>query len=98
MSNKDPFQMQGEKTEKSLSIFNDRIVTMMKDYQISMRQALEWDFEGFENILQQSWEENMLEHDFKYYLWQNGIRDDYWPFYADIFMGRANDMGLKKRI
>lgn len=55
-------------TSDPMQNFNTRIVSMMNDYDISMSEALEWDFEGFGNDVDRSEDEGMLEADFWYYL------------------------------
>lgn len=75
--------------------FNRRLISMMKEYGITLSDALEWDFEGFGNIVEVSEDEGMLEADFSYYLSQNGVDPDAWSWYTDVFMGKIADLRLK---
>lgn len=75
--------------------FRTRLVTMMKDYNISLNEAMEWDFEGFHNDVDRSEAEGMLEPDFHYYLFQNKVDPSHYCWYTDIFMGRQSDMKLR---
>lgn len=75
------------------------IVGMMKDYNITMFDALLWDFESTllhnAESLYESKGIKALENAFRRYLTDNGIdaeKDK--DFYADIFMGRSNNMEL----
>ena len=80
--------------------FAERIVGMMADYEITMFDALLWDFESFGFDSEQLFKSrgiNSLERSFRVYLVKNGIenvKDE--DFYTDIFMGRSNNMGLTK--
>lgn len=83
----------------ALKVFRERIMSMMKDYNITMGTALLWDFEGFGNDLKSLLRENKLEDEFLFYLWQNNVYGVYTGedhFYLDVFMGRRSDMVLKK--
>lgn len=86
--------------ELNVDTYAKIIVEMMKDYKITMFDALLWDFESSlmvsaENIYDKRGLPG-LESAFRNYLENNGIalasdKD----FYADIFMGRSNNMELK---
>lgn len=54
---------------KNLEVFNERLVSMMRDYDISLRQAIIWDMEGFDNYNYKR--DTHLQH----YLIVNGIVD-----------------------
>lgn len=77
------------------------IIGMMNDYNITMFDALLWDFESYpsigssaENFYARSGIE-ALELAFREYLLLNGITDQKdKDFYTDIFMGRKNNMEL----
>lgn len=78
------------------------IVGMMKDYNITMFDALLWDFESYpfafgnaEKIYKQSGAA-ILESTFRKYLTLNGVTTETdKDFYTDIFMGRKNNMELR---
>lgn len=70
---------------------------MMSDYNISMLKALLWDWEGFGADLRKSRRDGTLEQDFLFYLWQNNVFDsDIGNMAADVFLGRREDLVLKK--
>lgn len=77
------------------------IIGMMKDYNITMFDALLWDFESYpfvfgnaEKIYERSGAA-ILEATFKKYLTLNGVTaEEDKEFYTDIFMGRKNNMEL----
>jgi hypothetical protein len=79
------------------------IVDMMNDYNITMFDALLWDFESYpfvgfsaEKLYTRSGIE-ALELTFRDYLVLNGITDQKdKDFYTDIFMGRKNNMELRR--
>jgi hypothetical protein len=85
---------------ENLEDYNTRIVGMMMDYGISMSDAILWDFETFQRSIKEIFElggDAYVEHEFYHYLWQNGInKPSDGKFYADMFMGRTNDLILKK--
>ena len=83
-----------------VEVFNTRIIGMMADYGISMSDAMTWDFESFGRSVKEIFElggDAYVEHELEHYLWQNGITSyDGIKFYTDLFMGRSNDVILKK--
>lgn len=78
------------------NVFNKRIMDMMSEYQCTMREALEWDFEGFEFDLR-GMDKDLLKDEFKFYMVKNYIplNSDLIPFYTSIILGEQ-DFGLKK--
>lgn len=82
--------------------YTEAIVGMMKDYNITMFDALLWDFESYpfvfgdaEKIFKNSGGA-ILESIFHKYLTLNGITSEADKnFYAGIFMGRENNMELR---
>jgi hypothetical protein len=82
--------------------YAETIVGMMKDYNVTMFDALLWDFESYpfvagnaEKIFANSGAA-ILESTFRKYLSANGITSDAdKEFYTGIFMGRENNMELK---
>ena len=87
--------------EESVDVFNTRILGMMADYGISMSDAMTWDFESFGRSVKEIFElggDAYVEHELDHYLWQNSISSyDGVKFYTDLFMGRSNDVMLKKK-
>jgi hypothetical protein len=83
-----------------LKIFSDRIFGMMKDYEVSMGEALWWDFEGFHHNTLEYYKRGgmeLVEEKFHIYLEQNKIVEQgHKSFYVEIFMGRDDDIMLKK--
>lgn len=82
----------------SLETFNERIIGMMADNNISMSDALTWDFEGFEYDIPSLYKkggEELVEAKFEIYLVRNGLSIKDGKFYLDIFMGRTEDLALK---
>lgn len=81
---------------KAESIFNERIIGMMRDNQCTMKEALEWDFEAFEFKLQ-NMDRDLLRDEFVFYLVKNGIAVDSQlvTFYTSIILG-GQDFGLRK--
>jgi hypothetical protein len=78
-------------------LFNRRITSMMQDYDIPMSKALLWDWEGFGADVIQSKQDGNLEEDFLYYLWQNNVYGTRMgEIYADVFLGRVEDLVIKK--
>ena len=82
--------------------YAERIVGMMADYKATMFDALLWDFESFCGLHGAEAIYNVdgmkaLERKFRVYLVKNGIEDSKdEDFYADVFMGRSNNMKLGK--
>ena len=79
--------------------FAEIIVGMMKDYKITMFDALLWDFESTLPISAEELYDSqgvvILENTFRKYLVNNGIKTEKEKtFYSDIFMGRSSNMGL----
>lgn len=79
-----------------------RIVGMMADYEITMFDALLWDFDSFckrqdASAIYEDKGAVVLERMFRKYLVTNGIEDSRdQDFYTDMFMGRSNNMGLTR--
>lgn len=82
--------------------FSERIIGMMNDYDITMFDALLWDFESFGfdlNKIVEGRGVTSLERSFRVYLVKNGIEDSKdEDFFADVFMGRSNNMKLGKNV
>ena len=78
--------------------FEKTIIGMMAEYDITMFDALLWDFETFllddaEKMYIDSGAA-MLENRFRKYLSDSGVSSERKDFYADVFMGRAANMEL----
>jgi len=82
--------------------YAETIIGMMKDYNITMFDALLWDFESYpfvfgnaENVFKNKGAA-ILESTFRKYLSFNGITEQGdKDFYAGIFMGREKNMELR---
>lgn len=76
----------------NLSVFNERLVSMMKDYTITLKQAIIWDMEGFDSYDYRK--DTHLQH----YLIVNGIVDvEDRLFYLKIVKGLSPDIKLTAR-
>lgn len=87
---------------KFVEQFNERIIGMMADNGIPMSEALWWDFEGVFYVdtiaLYKTGGFKLVEKQFRNYLINNGLnKQENLDFYADIFMGRSEDLGLRKK-
>ena len=78
------------------------IVGMMADYEITMFDALLWDFESYcgltdaANIYHVDGLQS-LERRFRVYLVRHGVEDiKDEDFYTDLFMGRTHNIGLRR--
>lgn len=83
----------------NIDTFNERIIGMMAEYNITMSEALLWDFEGFYFTASHIYEKfgmRGLENRFRTYLLRNGLVGPKADFYVDIFLGRANDRVLEE--
>lgn len=83
----------------NVETFDDRIIGMMADYQVSMAEALMWDFESFGFTTKHIYDKfgmNGVENRFRTYLLRNGIVGQNADFYTNIFIGRDNDRILKR--
>ena len=86
---------------EAVESFNERILGMMADHRISMSEALWWDFEGVfyvktEDVYKRGGFK-LVEQQFRNYLINNGLtKQENLDFYADIFMGRREDLELRK--
>jgi hypothetical protein len=83
----------------NVDTFNDRIFGMMAEYQISMSEALLWDFESFGFTTYEIYDKfgmKGVENRFRTYLLRNGLVGGNADFYADIFLGRENDRVLRR--
>jgi hypothetical protein len=75
---------------KNLQVFNERLVSMMKDYDITLKQAIIWDMEGFDNYNYKK--DTHLQH----YLIVNGIIDvEDRLFYLRVVKGISPDIKLR---
>jgi hypothetical protein len=83
-------------SKEAEELFQRRIMTMMRDYQISMGEALMWDYEGFENDIAFQMKDGTLEADFDFYLWQNNVYgSDIGTLCREIFFGREQDLVVR---
>ena len=85
--------------ELNTETFASRIIGMMADYNITMFDALLWEFEGFGFNAEKIYEKNglkTLEFRFRNMLTKNGLKEDDQGYYVGIFMGTENNVELKK--
>lgn len=76
---------------KNLRVFTERIVSMMRDYDISLKQAVLWDMEGFGNY------DPTISAHIQHYLLVNGIRNaNDRLFYIKVLRGFTPDIKLKE--
>ena len=83
----------------NVDTFDDRILGMMADYQVSMGEALLWDFESFgftAALIYDKFGMSGIENRFRTYLLRNGIVGENANFYTGIFIGRDNDRILRR--
>ncbi len=74
-------------------IFYKRVLDMMRDYEISLAQALSWDMDGFMPFPQHG----MLltdEEDIEYYLHVNYLPESSRVFFSGVMQGKIPDYGL----
>ena len=72
---------------------------MMAEYQVSMSEALLWDFESFgftAAVIYDKFGIQGLENRFRTYLLRNGLMGANADLYTDIFLGHENDRVLRK--
>ena len=78
-----------------------RIIGMMNDYDVTMFDALLWDFEALARVpnAEKFWEKfgtEALERRFRQYLNMSGVSKDHHDYYTGIFMGTTPNVELKK--
>lgn len=86
---------------EAVESFNERILGMMADHRIPMSEALWWDFEGVFYVkttdVYKRGGFDLVEKQFRNYLINNGLtKQENLDFYTDIFMGRSEDLQLRK--
>lgn len=75
---------------ENLEVFSERIVSMMRDYNISLKEAVTWDMEGFD-----SYDTKNIRH-ISHYLVVNGLTEyDDRLFYLKVMNGEIPNIGLK---
>lgn len=79
--------------KKSHKIFIDRIISMMKDYDISMQEAILNDMDGFPDAPGATEMDFLYELDF--YFWTNGLKLEDTTLYIDIITGKHKDYVLE---
>lgn len=76
---------------KNLSALTERLVSMMRDYGITLKQAVIWDMEGFGNY------NPKLPSHVQHYLLVNGITNvEDRLFYIKLLRGLSPDIALKE--
>lgn len=81
--------------------FGRRMIGMMSDYDITMFDALLWDFEGFgdgcdSEVLFETKGLEALEKRFRQYLAKCGLEEGSQDYYVGIFMGFTPNVELHK--
>lgn len=75
----------------NLKVYAERLVSMMKDYDITLKEAISWDMEGFGN-----YNPSLVSH-IHHYLVANGLHDtDDRLFYVKVMRGLVPDFKLSK--
>lgn len=81
---------------ESVNLFQRRLLGMMREYDITLGEALMWDYEGFENDISTQLVEETLEKQFDFYLWQNNVYGTPAGDEAtEVFFGRAQDLVIR---
>ena len=76
---------------KNLSVLTERLVSMMRDYDITLKQAVMWDMEGFDNY------NPKIPSHVQHYLLVNGIINvEDRLFYIKLLRGLSPDIALKE--
>lgn len=78
--------------EDSHKVFIHRIISMMKDYDISMQEAILNDMDGFPDAPGANEMDFLYELDF--YFWTNGLKLEDTTLYLDIVTGKHKDYVL----
>jgi hypothetical protein len=75
-----------------LNIYTKRIVSMMRDYKITLKKAIEWDMEGFSHHYNLNFDSHVV-----HYLLVNGItrqKDIY--YYLKVLRGKSPDISYEE--
>jgi len=67
---------------KALKDYMQRLVSMMRDYKITMHRALVWDADGFG--FPDEADEGFDLQGFEHYLWKQGIAYKEWPTFVSV--------------
>jgi len=82
-----------QRSRDATDIYYKRLLDMMYDYDISLKQAVLWDFDGFMPYPKK----NMIltpEEELDFYLYMNYIPDGGRMFFAGVALGYFPDYGL----
>lgn len=79
--------------DENNKIFMERLIQMMRDYSLTLGEAIEWDMEGFHTAPGAN--EMDFEYELDYYFWSNGLDYSKSRFYSDIVDGRISDIELQ---
>lgn len=87
--------------EEVANKFNSRIIGMMADHEITMSEALWWDFEGVNYVeaaeVCKKGGLDLVRKQFRQYLTANGFtKTSNLDFYTDIFTGKSVDLELQE--
>jgi hypothetical protein len=69
---------------EALMVLNNRLAGMMADYDIDMATAMRWDMETFEIVALSDMPQGQREQEIEYYLFNQGIAINKWPFYVTL--------------
>lgn len=79
-------------SNKNHRLFIDRLVGMMKDYKISLLQAMIWDADGLNITLSEDYKYNLYnKNNVAQYLNSNKLFDDIYEFYQNVLFGIEGD-------
>lgn len=76
--------------------FATRIISMMNEYDLSMKDAMLWDMEGFSDAPGAN--EMDFAYELDYYFWLNGLQLDETTLYREIMSGNHNDYVLTQPV
>ncbi len=82
-----------QRSRDATDIYYKRLLDMMNDYEISLKQAILWDLDGFMPYPSKG----MIltaEEEIDYYLYMNYIPDDSRVFFSGVALGYFPDYGL----
>lgn len=82
-----------QRSRDPTDIYYKRLIDMMADYDISLRQSILWDFDGF---MPYPRKDVILspEEEMDYYLYMNYLKDGDRTFFAGVALGYFPDYGL----
>ena len=79
-------------TKNNQSTFISRIITMMAEYNLPMKDAMLWDMEGFTDAPGAN--DMDFSYELDYYFWINGLKLEQTLLYHEIMTGKHSDYVL----